>query len=743
MMPTAAGVIMGTPCYMSPEQARGLSVDKRADVWAFGCLVYEMLAGHRAFQRETVADTLSAILEHPVDWHQLPANTTKIVLHLLRRCLTKDTDRRMRDIREARIEIEEVLTRLDGRRGASQQIDPGELVADSGVPAEYRTRRELVYRLGVIAVAISAALAVVYLRYWSESSGSVPAVVNTLQLTADPAAEDYPSFSPDGTVVVYAGNREGRWDIYSQRIDGGEPFNLTARREAPSGHPALSPDGQQIAFRSGGQPSAVGIYVMGATGENPRRLTDFGVEPAWSPDGTQLVFSGEPWGWPMSSDPRELGSSHPLWVIDVATEQVRQLGDNPAGTPRWSPNGHRIAYWGTVQSQRDIHTIGAEGGDPVPVTNDPAVECCPVWSPDGRFLYYSSNRGGSSAVWRVPIDEESGAVTGEPVAITAGEFPLKVRLTVSQDGQRIAYASRDTRSNLGYVPFDPETGQVGAFEPITHGARLSGWHDLDVSPDGEWLVYIEGWPREDLYLVRTDGTGQFRLTDDWAKDRRPAFAPDGTQVAWDSNTDDTRQIWAINVDGGGRRQLTFGGDGSRVYPSFSADGRQLAYWDTGRIAIIDPSMGWDDQEAQFLPLGPNGELVTEPTWLPDGRLAVRWNYSAVGEAALAVFDFDTERYEVFSEAPGAQFLAPFLNHPFILSRATTPSDTEDGYSSSIRLLNLETGLGQDLLPADGADISNEPGTYGIYPHPSPDGKRIYIENWEHDSNIWVIELANR
>lgn len=172
------------------------------------------------------------------------------------------------------------------------------------------------------------------------------------QLTSEPGEELHPSLSPDGEWIVYASKASGNWDIYQRRVGGQTFFNLTKDSSAADTHPAFSPDGKKIAFRS--ERDDGGIFVMGATGESVRRLTDFGYFPAWSPDGLSLACSTD-----LFEDPEALSQAgSELWVVDVATGEKRLVSEEAARQPQWSPNGHRIAYWSSRGGVRDIWTIG-------------------------------------------------------------------------------------------------------------------------------------------------------------------------------------------------------------------------------------------------------------------------------------------------------------------------------------------------------------------------------------------------
>ena len=270
---------------------------------------------------------------------------------------------------------------------------------------------------------------------------------------------------------MYDGNQAGNSDIYLQSVGGQNPINLTKDSPDDDTQPAFSPDGERIAFRSERQGG--GIFVMGRTGESVRRITDNGYTPAWSPDGTQLVFST------VTPNVFQVPLSE-LWVVNLASGDRRRLSDDIGIQPSWSPHGHRIAWWTTtakegVSGQRDIYTIPAEGGTPVPVTSDAALDWNPVWSPDGRHLYFASNRGGSMNVWRVAIDEQSGRVQAQPEPLTTPSA-FAGHLSVSADGRRVAYASLERTAPIQTVPFDPVSGTITA-TPVTvvGGTRFLAW----------------------------------------------------------------------------------------------------------------------------------------------------------------------------------------------------------------------------------------------------------------------------
>src|SRR6185436_12695639 len=284
-----------------------------------------------------------------------------------------------------------------------------------------------------------------------------PEAVSFQQLTYQSGPEFFPSLSPDGKSTVYASRTSGNWDIYFQRIGDANLVNLTKDSVTDDSQPAFSPDGQRIAFRS--ERDGGGIYVMNANGESPVRVSDFGYSPSWTPDGGKLLVGTE-----KIPQPSTRPTKSQLWVIDLKSGQRQRISEGDALQPTSSPHHKRIAYWSRPDryGQREhIWTIPVSGGTPVAVTDGSSTDLNPVWSPDGKYLYFSSNRGGSSNIWRVLIDEETGVVGGTPEAVTSiGAATSVSYLSFSLTGQ-LAYSAQTDIRNLRSISFDPRVGAVG------------------------------------------------------------------------------------------------------------------------------------------------------------------------------------------------------------------------------------------------------------------------------------------
>src|SRR2546425_724527 len=325
---TAPGVVMGTFSYMSPEQARGLAVDARTDIWSLGVMIYEMAASRQPFEGETASDVMSLILQKeppPLahSWPEVPAELERIV----RKALRKDREERYQTIKDLLIDLRNLRKELELSAEMERSAPPisarpvssgqsAAATAHSASSAEYivteikQHKRAAALILGIIILS-----AVGFYLFSRRSPAIKEATLRNAtftQLTDQPGPEYFPSLSPDGKSFVYASYLAGNWDIYLQRVGGKNPVNLTKDSPSDDTQPAFSPDGERIAFsskREGG-----GIFVMGATGESVKRLTDFGFNPAWAPDGKEIACADEGVVDPGRSNPNSR-----IWAVNVAT----------------------------------------------------------------------------------------------------------------------------------------------------------------------------------------------------------------------------------------------------------------------------------------------------------------------------------------------------------------------------------------------------------------------------------------
>jgi eukaryotic-like serine/threonine-protein kinase len=468
--------------------------------------------------------------------------------------------------------------------------------------------------------------------------------VSFTQLTDQAGRETFPSLAADGRTFVYAGRDTGNWDIYLQRVGGKNPIHLTKDCPNDDNQPALSPDGEEIAFRS--ERDGGGIFVMGATGESVRRLTNFGFNPAWSPDGKEIVVgTASAWG-PHS----RIAVYSQLWVVNASNGEKRML-TNPASVPdavqpNWSPHGRRVAYWAVRDGQRDIWTVSANGAQPVAVTQDAALDWSPVWSPDGNRLYFASDRSGSMNLWRVRIDEKSGRVLGQAEPVTTPS-PYSGPFSISGDGRRIAYAQALETANIQTAGFDPVKETIVS-QPrwITQGSRQAGYPDL--SPDGVWLAYNDGG----IFVVKSDGTELRQLTDGVYKDRYPRWSPDGQRIAFHSNHGGEYDIWLIHRDGSGLQRLTWTSAPILYFPVWSPDGNRLVYTTQQNAFVMELTRPWKEQSLKPVPVPAEFGAKFYPwSWSPDGRklAGALIKPDGVSVVGLGIYSLESQQLERLPE----------------------------------------------------------------------------------------------
>jgi Tol biopolymer transport system component len=711
---TQEGHVLGTVSHMSPEQAEGRSVDHRTDIFSLGVILYEMCTGQLPFTGGSPAAVLSSIVKDtPRSVNEINPKLPRDLGRVIKRCLAKDPERRYQTAVDVRTELEELEYEHDSRKlfqpAFAREASNGRLWAL------------------IAAGAFVAGAILVFALAGREGSVDI-ATGRFSQLTTDPGGELFPSLSPDGGYLAYASRHEGEdWDVYLLRAGGQRAINLTEDSPADEVQPAFSPDGSRIAFRSTREDG--GLFVMGATGESARRLTTFGWNPAWSPDGDKLVFAEEP----ISRTPFDRPTKSALWTVTVESGELTRLLEGDGVQPSWSPGGHRIAYWGLVDdgAQRDLYTIPASGGEPKAVLSDAAVDWSPVWSPDGKYLYFSSDRGGSMNLWRIRMDERSGEPQGSPEAVRA-PAPFVAQVSFSRDGKRLVYASTLTEQSLESFDFDPDAGVVKGPSPIARAVRSFG--SPQFSPDGKWIVGSRE-SQEDVALVRTDGTDFRLLTDDPHRDRVPRWSSDGSRIAFYSNRSGKYEIWSVKPDGSDLKRLTNLTEMPTRYPIWSPDGKRLLFSGPGATGfIIDPEIPWSEQTPEVLPPYPSERREFVPfDWSPDGETIVGYLQSLSGvRSGIAIYSLHTRGFEEILD---------FGMHPVwlpdsrrILFQALGPRRPPDPahYEPDFKLFVVDrvTKEFHEVFALPGASIDS--------PALSRDGKKLAFVRYSVDSDIWML-----
>jgi Tol biopolymer transport system component/tRNA A-37 threonylcarbamoyl transferase component Bud32 len=625
---TTPGTVLGTVGYMSPEQVRGHHVDHRSDLFAVGAIFYELFTGRRAFKRDSAADTMSAILhEDPPDLTELAHPVSPGLDRIIRHCLEKSPEQRFQSARDLAFDLESL---------SSDSSSP--LARTSSAAAS--TRRRL-FRVAGVIVLLSLFGVTAWLAYRAGAARAEGGAKRDFQqLTRDSGLEYEGSISMDGKLAAFVGGKAGASDVFVQRVDGGNAINVTKDCPLDDRQPSFSPDGSQIAFRS--EREGGGVFVMGATGESVRRLSDFGYNPSWSPDGKRVVVATAP----IDILPLNRPVRSTLWIIDVRSGAKRQIVEQDAVQPSWSRQGNRIAFWGLIgdSGQRDLFTVAADAPKPaesiVKVTDDAAIDWNPVWAPDGKSLLFGSDRDGTLNLWRVAIDERTGIVKGDPEPLS---LPARYsgNFSIAADGN-LLFSDHELSDSILRREIDA-SGNVGAPEPILSGSFPI--FSVEVSPDGEWLAISNLGRQEDLFVMKRDGSEMRQLTNDPERDRGPAWAADGKWLYFYSQRGAPRyEPWRIRVDGSGLEHVLQTSGESQWFPRPSPDATRMVMGNEKGVTIYD--LRAPKTPPKHLKNPPEG-VFNLARWSPDSRRLTMSIRDTDRTVALGVLDLATDGLELF------------------------------------------------------------------------------------------------
>jgi Tol biopolymer transport system component len=575
---TVTGQIVGSPPYMSPEQARCTSVDERTDIWAFGCLLYELLTGRRAFLGDDLPGTIAAVLEREPDWTLLPAGTPTSIRELIQRCLHKDPTRRLQSIVDARTTIERA------QRGRNQWK---------------------------IAAFATAALAVLVIggAIWSRGQAPAPNRSEWVQLTKLPDSVSQPALSPDGRMLTFIRGPAtffGPGQVYVKMLPDGEPVQLT-NDNLPKMRPVFSPDGTRIAYTVVGPKFLWDTWVVPVLGGAPQ---------PWLKNASGLVWTG----------PQQVMFSeikNPPHMGIVAADE-RRMGLRDVYLPTHEHAMAHLSYpspdgeWVLVVEMDGDHVwmpcrlMPLNGTSPARKAGPAGAACTSgAWSPDGKWMYVTSNAGGVNRIWRQRFpDGEPEQVTSGPTAeegitfapdgrsfVTAavlqnvsiwlhdakGERQISslegiaVNPRFTRDGKKLCYAVVKQTP----TPYSAQPGEMwvadlesGRSQSLAPGFRA--W-DYDVSADGLQVVMDAADPegKRGLWLAPIDRQSLPRMIPNGEGGRQPKFAPDG-DILFRRGGGVTNFAYRIRSDGSGLQKAL-----ERVIVLLSAvsrDGRWIVAW---------------------------------------------------------------------------------------------------------------------------------------------------------------------
>jgi serine/threonine protein kinase len=623
---TDTGAIFGTPAYMSPEQAHGKTVDRRTDLWAFGCILYEMLTGRRAFDGETASNVLDAVDSIEPDWARLPAKTPATIRTLLRRCLEKNRARRLDSATAARLEIEDAIATLFSHSGADRAELPGRVTEWRPSPHEQDRRRRramLIASLAAITVAVSVGVWQLWQRDYFWRNPLDGATVD--RLTDLPGEETDAAISPDGKFVIFLSNDDGPFDAWISQIGSGEFTNITRGRFQMLNNPntrmvGFSGDGAQVWFEQqvSARPFRWTSWIRPLLGGSPRPFVEGGLEPIWSPDGENVIYHTNDLGDPFFLADRN--GSNPKKIFEV-TPGVH------AHYPTWSPDG-RFVYFvmGVLPTEEsDIWRIPVTPGDgiasPERITLHNSRVAYPAWL-DARTLIYSATAEDGSGQWLYAVDVEhriphrvSSGVAEQyfSVAVSHSEPRRLVtsiavpsadlwRVPISDTVQTEAAATRLPIANTralsprfapDYLAFLSSKGGTDGLWKFEQGEATELWRGEDggvvappaTSPDGRLICFsYRKAGRAGLYVMNANGTGVRTLAETLDVRGSATWSPDGQWVAVAGNRGDGTRLFKVSLAGGAPMQLA---DTLSYNPVWSPDGRVILYSEQQRAGQFE------------------------------------------------------------------------------------------------------------------------------------------------------------
>ncbi len=714
---TAQGLMVGTPEYMSPEQAHAdPDLDGRSDIYSLGSVLYEMLVGEPPF----VANSPHSVL-------------TKVI---------KDKPKPVRSKRDSVPEsvdlaVQKALAKAPADRFASVAEFAAELKWDisvdhptlGGVPEVPRRRRSLTLPIaGALAVVLAA---VIVLASFVGGGSTILSAGQTIRLTNALGLELDPAVSPNGDMMAFASGPLGAMKLFLQQVTGdGSSFGLT---DTISGHhrwPRWSPDGTQVAFLNTTSNGSA-VQIVPALGGTPKTIVQLSGEEgevfgaSWSPDGSQIVY----------------GMRGGIFTIPVDGGEPKRLVELVDGhSPSWSPDGERIVFvsgnptfvYGTFVlgniAPSALWTYSVDDGAAVRLTETTYLHISPVWTSDSKSLVFVSNHDGRRDIYQVPIGSD-GRASGPRVRLTTG---LNVHtVSLAGDASFLAYSALQMNANIWSLDI-PERGRVSTAEsrPVTDGNQMI--EGMAVSPDGDWLAYdSDQFGTQDIYRLRLDGGAPERLTTDPRDDFYPAWTWDGEELAFYSFRSGKRDVWTMGADGSNETQVT-SDEGHNRAPQWSPDGESIVYHSdkTGRAELYVVSRSSDTGEwSEPRRLTQDGGF--DPHWSPDGR-----QIGYIESETVRTIPVAGGQPRILTERPSDS------DTPVPWALAWSPDGTLIYYKafdsmrrSSFWSIPAAGGTPRLLTEFDDPRFQSRRNEF------DSDGDRFFFTVGNHESDIWVMDLS--
>ncbi len=540
-MATQAGIIMGTAPYMSPEQAKGKTIDKRTDIWAFGCVLFEVLTGQRAFGGDTIAEALAAVLNGSPDWDAIPDTTPFLITRLVRRCLERDRRERVPDAGMARIEIADALTtKVDEPADTAQGVSTRTPALSWGI------------------AGLMAACAITLGILWPGAT-EVPRAVTRFEIPTT-RTDRTTVLSSDGTRLVYRAPTADGLRLVTRRLDEFEVRPIPGV-EGGAASPFFSPDGEWVGYRVGRE--IMKVPVIGGTPVSIAESATSIMGMTWGADGN-IYFGGYAAGiWRVSADGGEPEA------LTTPSEERRELDYH---WPRLLPGGESVIFTLHDLDRRfHIEALSLTTGERTVLIED-AFDARYVST--GHLVYAQGN-----AVFAAPFDVAALEIAGPSVRLVQN-----VHNSVDSGYGAFSVAADGT---LAYVPAPPVDGRElvwvsrdGSVEPLPIEPAAFGYFPR-VSPEGDRIaVSVSEDERADIWIYDLRDDTQQRVTFE-GRNTSALWAPDGDRVAFGSDRAGKENIYWTSVDAGGAAELLVDSGFWTAPDAWSPDGTTLTFTQRG------------------------------------------------------------------------------------------------------------------------------------------------------------------
>jgi serine/threonine-protein kinase len=689
---TGIGLALGTPAYMSPEQATGEPIDGRSDLYSVGCVLHEMLTGSLPPRATTTQVRLT---------DTIPPN----VIAAVQKALANNPEVRFQSAPEFTAALG------DGDQAVARRVGPR--------------------RIALVAAAVLAALGLTFYagrRIPSEAaaSGSVASGLNQklTQLTFTQGVEEWPAWSPDEGRLAYVGEVDGIRQLFLRTVDGGTERQLTRDR---SDHiqPTWSPDGRRLAFVrakatagklepndiNGWYQEGGDIWTLDVGSGRESRLVEDAFGPAYSPAGGKIALEAS---W---------GGARRIWIADSTGRNPRQITSDSSEAvvhtgPRWSPDGSKLVFRRIESIKSDIMAVDLAGQKLTRITDDNSINMDPVWSPDGRHIYFTSSRGGGLNLWRVRLDPDGS--TSAPAQLTTGAGD-DIQPSVGAGGERVAFAVRGINSDLWRLPVSPVTGlPTGKPEPLVRTTRVESrgaW-----SPDGRTVAFNSDRLGEmNIWLRGSADSAERQITRGPGGDYQPTWSPDGKGLVFFSARAGNADIWSVYLSNGELTRLT-DNPATDVNPFYSPDGKRIAFTsDRGGRAELWVMNADGSSQRRVAPVVAGGHFLR---WTPDSREIVFRSESGT-------------QVEIYRVAVDDGTLRRFPNIASGAHMSFSPDRS--------RMLDVRGHKTLWVYPLDGSPARqvfafDDPDLRIDYPTWSPDGRWILFDRAApRGGDLWVLE----